>query len=89
MGVSGMGLRIPVSSCFLQSADSQVQFGRVEWRRYTLDHPHLFRVLSMSRLSRLLLSLMVLSGLVACGNKGDLVKPSAPAEMGKSAPLGG
>lgn len=43
----------------------------------------------MTRISRLLLSLIVLSGLVACGNKGDLVKPSAPAEPAKAASLGG
>ncbi|MEO7936711.1 MAG: lipoprotein [Dokdonella sp.] len=39
----------------------------------------------MSRIFRLLLSLIVLSGLVACGNKGDLVKPAEPA---KAASLG-
>ena len=27
--------------------------------------------------------------LAACGNKGDLVKPSAPAEPAKAASLGG
>ncbi len=38
----------------------------------------------MSRISRLLLSLILLSGLVACGNKGDLVKPSAPVDPAKA-----
>ena len=43
----------------------------------------------MSRICRLLLSLILLSGLVACGNKGELVKPSAPADPAKAASTGG
>ncbi len=42
----------------------------------------------MSRIFRLLLSLILLSGLVACGNKGNLVKPSAPADSAKVTSFG-
>ena len=43
----------------------------------------------MLRIFRLLLSLILLAGLVACGNKGDLVKPSAPADPAKAASISG
>lgn len=43
----------------------------------------------MSRIFRLLLSLILLGGLLACGNKGELVKPSAPAGTPKAASTGG
>jgi predicted small lipoprotein YifL len=43
----------------------------------------------MPRLSRLLLCMVLLAALGACGNKGDLVKPAAPADTAKSSPAQG
>ncbi|HMM67874.1 MAG TPA: lipoprotein [Dokdonella sp.] len=38
----------------------------------------------MSRLPRLLLFVLVIALLAACGNKGDLVRPTPPAEPAKT-----
>ena len=78
-----MDLRIPVSRWFLHGTYCPLQIGCIGQQRYP---PHYLRcrALSMSRISRLLLLLILLSGLVACGNKGDLVKPSAPADPAKA-----
>jgi predicted small lipoprotein YifL len=43
----------------------------------------------MPRFSRLLISLVLLGALGACGNKGDLVKPAAPADTAKVNPAQG
>lgn len=47
-----------------------------------------YRAIPMSRIYRLLLCLIVLGSLVACGNKGDLIKPSAPDASAKAASFG-